>query len=197
MNKVLLSLNVVLILASGYIILSKGDSKKVTDQEVTHHNSSSNYNIAYVNSDSIWANYEFVQFMKDELAAEKLKLEGQYNYQMKKLEEEVIEFQQKAQYMSIQDGTARENELMQRQQELMQLQEQLNYQFMESEQEKNKVLYDSIANYIEQYSKQNNLQFVFGYNLTGSMFYGADTLNITNTIVDALNERYAKSQKAS
>ena len=86
---------------------------------------------------------------------------------------------------------------MQKQQELIQLQEKLNIKFIESEQKKNKIIYDSISNYIEQYSKENELQYVLGFNMSGSIYYGVDSLDITNKILTKLNERYQQFKKIS
>jgi outer membrane protein len=200
MNKILLLLNLIIIAGAIYLFTAhhhaydNSAAAGVIASNPTLHSQAA-YRIAYVNSDSLWYKYTFVQEMKDELAAEKLKIEGQYTYKMKKLEEEVIEFQQKAQFMTQQQGQQREGELMQKQQELLQLQESLNTNFIESEQDKNKVVYDSITNYIDIYSKENNIHYVLGYNLSGSMFYGADTLNITEDIVIALNNRFTSTKK--
>lgn len=153
------------------------------------------YKVAYINSDTVWEKYALVQKMKDELAAEKVRYEQQYSYEMKQLEKEVIDFQNQAQFLTMEQGRQKEAELMQKQQELMQMQESLNQRFMTSEKDKNQVVYDSIIKHINAYSKANNLHYVLGQNLSGAVFYGVDSLNITNEILSSLNTTYNTSTK--
>lgn len=64
--------------------------------------------IVYLNVDSVWKNYDFVTDMEDDLAAEKTKYTGQAKFEMQKLEKEVADFREKAQFMTQQQGARNE-----------------------------------------------------------------------------------------
>jgi outer membrane protein len=151
--------------------------------------------IVYVNTDSLWDKYEFISQLKEELGAEKLKLEGQYNAEVKKFEKEYIAFQNQIQYLSIPDAQSKEAELMEKQQYIMQMQERLNMNFMQYEQEKNIEIQEKITSFLDGYAKQNNYQLVFGYGFGGNVLFAANSLDVTNDVLTLLNQQYQAETK--
>lgn len=155
-------------------------------------------NILYVNSDSLWNNYEYVKKEKGDLEKEKLRLENQWQAKAKTLEKEIYDFQVKAQQGAItqEEGQRKEAELMQKQQELLQLKEELSAQLLNKEQEKNEVLQKAITEYLRKYNMDKNFSYVLGYTLGGGILYANDSLDITSEVIDGLNKEYKEKNKA-
>jgi Skp family chaperone for outer membrane proteins len=61
------------------------------------------------------------------------------------------------------------------------------------EREINVQIIDSIVGYVKEYNKKHNYDYIFSNN--GNIIVGAQQYNITKDIVEALNNRYAKSNK--
>lgn len=204
MKNILLISNVILLIAVGilfYLYFSFQDEcrKENNTPEPTVTGDSASFSIkdtvfrstAYINTDTLFEKYVLVKDMRDDLAAEKLKLENSYSIELKKLEKEVFEFQEKAPYMSQQEGESRQLELAEKEQKLMKLERDLTAKLADIEFEKNKLIQKTVAEYIERVNKEKNYAYIFGYNGTGNVLYASPGFDITNEIVEGLNEEYS------
>jgi outer membrane protein len=54
----------------------------------------------------------------------------------------------------------------------------------------NAQLFDSVSNYIKEYNTPEKYQLVLGHSLTSNILYGSLQLEITNEILNGLNQRY-------
>ncbi len=151
-------------------------------------------NIAYVNTDSLWSKYEYYQDMRDDLLKEKEVLERQYENQMKKFENKVIRFREKAPMLSQREGQRQQTAIMEEEQRLVQLQEDLTLQLAESETEKNESIRARIVGEIETFNLEGGYDFILGYSLSSDVIYADDRLDVTAEIVKRLNEKYRAEQ---
>jgi outer membrane protein len=151
-----------------------------------------NLKIAYINTDSLWDKYEQVKEMKKVLESEKTTLESQFKRKLKALEKEFIDFQENAQFMSREQGERKQAELMQKEKEFYKMEEDISLQLMESEKSKNEIIIAKISDYLERYNEDNDYDFILGYNLNlmGNVLYAKKSFDITQEIVDGLNEEY-------
>lgn len=206
MKNLSVALNIILLIAVGFLyylhfssknqdtVLSDGNSLITANSEnsiVGGNNISSN--IFYVNTDSLWNNYELVKKEQDELALEKLKLEGQFKLKAQTLEKEFMAFQEKASkgLISEDEGQRKEAEFMQKQQQLMEYKDELSLKLVEKENERNDKIQKAIYNYLKSHNDANNYNFILGYTLGGgAMLFGNDSLDITGQIVEGLNNEY-------
>lgn len=145
---------------------------------------------AYINTDSLFEKFLFVKKIRDELAAERLKSENGYNLELKKLEKEVYEFQEKASQMSQQEGEAKQYELAEKEQKLMRLERDLSSKLADLEMEKNSLIQKAVSEYLVKFSEGKNFEYIFGYNGMGNVLYANPKNDITNEIIDGLNEEY-------
>jgi outer membrane protein len=151
--------------------------------------------IYYINTDSLWKNYEYVKNEIEQLEKEKSKAESQIEAKARQLENDVMDYQQKVQsgMISMDDARKKEAELMDRQQKLYELREQLAADLLTKEQNKNDMLQKVITDYIKRYNANKNFSYVLGYSQGGGILFANDSLDITKEILEGLNAEYKLS----
>jgi outer membrane protein len=151
--------------------------------------------IYYINTDSLWKNYEYVKNEIEQLEKEKSKAESQIEAKARQLENDVMDYQQKVQsgMISMDDARKKEAELMDRQQKLYELREQLAADLLTKEQNKNDMLQKVITDYIKRYNANKNFSYVLGYSQGGGILFANDSLDITKEILEGLNAEYKQS----
>lgn len=196
MKNLSLVLNVILFIAVGvlYVLHFSGGEKSETVSEVQASGriSSSLQQLAYVNSDSLLHNYDYFKDKANELEAKRAKLEAEYTNRAQGLQNEINDFQQNVQNMTMAQARAAEENLTQKQQNLMRYQQTLQQELMNDENLVNNELYDNVANYLEEYGRKNNLELVLTYTKGSGVLYANDSLDITHEVIVGLNNDYNK-----
>ena len=141
-------------------------------------------------------NYEFYFDLQEQFNAKEASLNAELNAESKVWEQQYADFQDKVQKGLITRARAAEMEqqLGVRQQELLQLRDNLQRQLMEEERVMNNQLQYSILEFIEEYNKTHNYQFVFSNSLGGALLFANSQLNITDEVVAGINEKYLKEK---
>lgn len=152
--------------------------------------------IAYVNSDTLLANYDYFKDKSAELEEKASKLQAEYESRAKGLQNEISTFQQNAGQMTMNQARAVEEDLRKKQQNLMQYQQNLSGQLMEEENKVNEELYQNVSEYLEQYGKDKDFKIVLTYTKGSGVLYADDSLDITQEVIAGLNEHY-KNPEAS
>jgi outer membrane protein len=187
MKNVSILLNVVLIIAVGilYYLHFKGNKSKTPGSAI-------NSNIVYVNTDSIWNNYKYVEDKKKELTDYEQNLQMQYETKAKNFDKKYKAYLEegKSGKLSLSQQKKREAELGAEQQELSEYDKKLSSQFMELQQKLNNQIQDSIINFIKKHNQKNNYNYVLGYARSSGILYANDRYDITNDILKGLNESY-------
>ncbi len=191
MKNISLILNIVLIIAVSLLYIDKftGNSEEAIDTEST---AKSGEEVVYINLDSLMNSYDLYNELKTELMQEQQKLEGNLNSKLKGYQRRAMEFQQKVEKRLVTSNQAEQmqQQLMQEQQSLAQLKDQLQMQLMEKEQEMTKQIYEKLNTYLEKYNKTKKHKIILG-NTMGNVVLKADKkLDITNVILNGLNEEY-------
>jgi outer membrane protein len=152
--------------------------------------------IVYVNSDSLLANYEYFKDVRTRLQTKAEQKEKDLRTQAESFQKEVQRFQQNAGGMTQQQAQATEQRLMQKQQQLQALQQSSGNELMTEESEEMKKIYDRVEEYLKQLSNEEGYKMVLTYQRGNSaILYGDSTLDITTSVVSALNKNY-ESEKA-
>jgi outer membrane protein len=202
-----LILNVVLAIAVGFLYYLHFAGKPISETPQTEteevaeapieslNNFLSAGGIYFINTDSLWDNYELVKKAQDELQMERKKLEGQFQVKLTALEKDYMDLQEKASrgLMTMEEAQKKEADLMQRQQKLMELKDELTMTLVEKEQNMNDKIQKAIYDYLKKYKESRDINFVLGYAKgAGAVLYGNDSLEITADIVRGLNQEYNK-----
>jgi outer membrane protein len=146
--------------------------------------------IAFVNVDTLLRNYKFYDELESHLLEKQKKYEDELNRKMAAFEKEAAEFQKKVQmnsFLSMESAQRQEQELMQKQQSLIQLREDLTNKFMLETQELDKQLLDTVTMFLEEFNADKKYRYILNYN---SFLYGEPALDITDTLIILLNQRY-------
>jgi outer membrane protein len=198
MNKNLsLILNGVLLVAVLVLYVLFFTSKKVSAKEDNSENTAlaqaiSQGQIVYINIDSVLGKYNMYVDLQDELQG-KLKIsEDQLANQERDLRKEYEDFQYKVgkQLVTRSEAEQIQQNLARKEQELYQLQNNLQGKLAEEQQVAQHKVINSITEYLESLEGKENYQFVLGTSFGGNILYANKNLNITEAVVNGLNEKY-------
>jgi outer membrane protein len=156
--------------------------------------------IFYVNTDSLWNNYDLVKKAQDDLKLEKMKLEGQFKSKLDVFEREYMDLQNRANkgLISSEEAQRKETDLMNKQQQLLQLKDDLAMKLLDKEQDMNDKIQKAIYDYLARYQQEKSIDFVLGYTrASGAVLFGNGSLDITNEVIAGLNNTYATEKAAN
>lgn len=154
--------------------------------------------IAYVDLDSLLANYDFYIDRNAEIQEKAQKAETELTNKTRALEKSFTSAQEK-----IEKGLVTRSEAMELQQDL-EKQEQSLYEHRDKVQfelsEESQVLMNNIINNIDTFLAEFNADYKYSMILTTSgnapVLHADPRLNITKIVLDGLNERYAAEKKS-
>ncbi|MCF8362104.1 MAG: OmpH family outer membrane protein [Prolixibacteraceae bacterium] len=159
-------------------------------------NSKDGLKIAYVQTDSVLVNYQLAIDLNDEFVAKQTQFNEDFTKRRSNLEKQAVAFQEKLQrggFLTEERAMQERDRILGEEQEIQQLDYELSNKLSQMEREINVQIIDSIVGYVKEYNKKHNYDYIFSNN--GNIIVGAQQHNITKDIVEALNNRYAKSNK--
>lgn len=153
--------------------------------------------VAYVNSDTLLAKYEYAKELEKGLLAYKESQENNYRSQMTQFQKDYQDFLQNGDKLSLSQQQAKETELKQRAERLSTLEAELAMKIQNKQIDENTKLLNAIFGFIKEYNESNQqydiiLRKTFNDSPT---LYMADGMDITQEIVDGLNDEYRKLKK--
>ena len=148
--------------------------------------------VAFVNTDTLLSKFESFRKMRTSFEKRSAMAESEIGGRMRALEGEYMETQKKVQAGTMTETLIKDAEqtLMRKQQDLAQLREQKTGQLMEEEKNLSKKLNDQIFDYMQEYAPAHGFKYVLGYTRGGGILYAADSLDITESVLEGLNEKY-------
>jgi outer membrane protein len=151
--------------------------------------------IAFVNMDTLLVKYSMYIDYQDQLRDKQNKLEAQLTTSSRSYERQVVDFQDKVQKGLVTRSQAQEMEmqLMQKQQDLLQLKDRLSLELMEEEQVMNRRLQFAIYEFLEEFNSKGEYQYILGHQFGGPILYSDKALDITDKVIEGINEEYRKS----
>lgn len=188
-NKLSVYLNVVLVIAVGYLYYLQFSSPK----QASHATK-----IVYMNTDTLAMKYNMLKDIESEFTAEQQQLESLYKEKAQRFQQEVMEFQQK-----LNAGLLSENQSIKKQQELQSKKEEIegmDYQLqalVEKTQKKNEEVKKKIVEYLKDHYKDSNYDYIIKYTdaPVGAIWLANDSLDITNEVLEGLNNNYDKDKE--
>ncbi|MBU6158071.1 MAG: OmpH family outer membrane protein [Bacteroidetes bacterium] len=151
--------------------------------------------LAYIDLDSIKEKYTYFKLRQKELEREKQGIENTIESEVKKLENDRVNFLKRGQSITQQEAEKFQIEYQTRYQALSEKREQLLNQHLSNQSKALDEIQKKINDYLEEYNKTAGYQFIFSTgegNLT--VYYKDTTLNITAEVIEGLNERYKQEQ---
>ena len=150
--------------------------------------------IVYLNTDSLWSKYAYVEEMKTDLLEERQRLESQFEKEARAFEQSYLNFQERTAMFSERQRGIEQEALVQKEQEIMALKENLAGRLAQSEQEKNIGIQDAIYNVLNKYNTEHSHTYVLSMSSSSDLLLADPNLDITNVIIDLLNNDYHQSK---
>ncbi|MBA3971515.1 MAG: OmpH family outer membrane protein [Bacteroidetes bacterium] len=149
--------------------------------------------MVYVNLDVLNEKYDYIKDVNTSARAEQSSLEKQYQSKGQKLQEDYAAFQQKAQ-----GGLLSENQISTEQEAFAKRKDELDrlelksQELMDKIQQRSDEMNASIKEYLKEYNKTSNYNFVMAYSAgpLSPVLIANDSLDITEEILEGLNAQY-------
>lgn len=148
--------------------------------------------IAYINSDSVLKNFEYLKTAQGKFEEKGKKLEQEMKTRAQSLQSEIESYQRNVNNMTIGQAKAVEEDLGKKQQNFELYRERASQELMAEQDKINQELYQKVTDYLKEYGAANGLQLVLKYSNTSDVLYGSEPLDISKQVVEGLNEAYRK-----
>ena len=201
MKKLPLILGIVSVLAVAFLFVWEfamdNDREKSEDPAVAQEMTDSN--IAYVEIDTIILNFDMYFDLRDDLMVKQQNSEAELNTKGKQYESGARDYEEKVRKGLVTRATAAqmEQDLLQQQQDLLNLRNALENQLMEEEQVMNRRILNYIYDYLEEFSADNNYDYILAKSFGSPVMFANDSLDITEIVLKGVNYKYReeKSEK--
>ena len=199
-NKILITINAVLLLGLIGIYVLHFTSRTNTKQNVDATaplQKEGGLTVAYVDSDTLLAKYQYAIDLQKELEAYRDQQERYYQQQMTQFQTDYQNYLKNGSTLTLTQQQAKEAELKQRAEKLSTLEQELLGKVTERQLTENTKLLNAIFAFIREYNAANQ-QFDI---IMRKTFVDSPTLylnpgrDITQEIIDGLNEEYANLKK--
>ncbi|MFT4031291.1 MAG: OmpH family outer membrane protein [Siphonobacter sp.] len=193
MKNVSLALNAVLVVAVAvlYYLHFKGSS---TDTSTGMGDHATGKSIVYVNADSLLNNYDYFKDTQKAFEQKGTQLDIELNQKGGAIQREIQIFQQRAGGMLAAEAQAKQIELQKKASDFENYRQTAANNLATERAEKTEKLYDNIYDYIKKYNKDNQYQFVLGFQKGGGILFANPDLDVTKKIIDGLNKEYKTTQ---
>jgi len=189
MKKLSLLLNLILILAVGFLYYKVYNPSQVTSKVATTGEYMPSNGIVYIDSDTLLAHYEFFKDLKAGFEQKQDSIDKMLEFKGRALEKDVQLYQEKAGTMSAEQRSRTEEQLMGRQENLVSLRRKLLSELSDEEDKINDSLHNSLHDYLKEYNKEKNYLFILGYQRGTGILLANDSLDVTREVLSGLNNK--------
>ncbi len=191
MNRILLGLNILLLLAVGYLFLDKFSTSEPESTDAAVELPEDNrLNIVYVNTDTLLNQYTLFIDQQKAISNREKTADAKLKAQARSLEREIMMLNEKASKgtMTPKDLQAEEQRLTMKQQQLMADQESITRELMEESSRINDELQREISATLRVIQAQYNYDYVLSYGGGSPVLAVNDSFDITREVIQRLNK---------
>ena len=195
MNKLQIVINVVLVASVAALFVIFYSDKKTAPSEVVVAESSEVMPVAYLNVDSLLANYTFAQEASDKLMSKQEDARVKMNTKLRTFQNEVADFQRKLEnnaFLSRERAGKEQQRLAKKEQELQELEAKLTQDIMLENQKLNLQLADSLTNFLQLFNADGRYHIILSNTAKDNVLMAGEQYDITNEVIEGLNARYTK-----
>jgi outer membrane protein len=195
MNKIQIVINVILVAAVATLFGIVLAGKKPASAEVAVSNPSEVMPVAYLNVDSLLANYTFAQEASEKLMTKQEDARVKMNTKLRTFQNEVADFQRKLEnngFLSRERAEQAQQKLAKKEQELQELEAKLTQDIMLENQKLNVQLADSLTNYLKEFNADGRYHVILSNTAKDNVLMAAEQYDITDEVVAGLNARCKK-----
>ena len=192
MKNLSLILNAVLLVAVGVLyVMQFSSSDTTTSEEVDQPAASGEFVIAYINSDTLTAKYQFVLDEGEKLRKRSEQLDQDNKSRVEGLQKELADYQSNYGNLTIGQARTIEENLAQKEQNLRLFQENSRLELIQLQNQLAVDVYTRLTDYLKVYSADNGIQMVVKYDPNSDVLFAGEGLDITDVVVENLNAEYA------
>ena len=152
--------------------------------------------VAFVYTDSVINNYDYFKKMSEEITAKGQRFDSDLQSRARGFEQEVATFQQTGGNMTPNQARAKQDELVQKEQNLMTYRNNLMQELSADEAKMMTDIYEQVQSYMKDYAAENGIDIILSYTRGGAMWYATDAIDVTASVVEGLNKKYASNATA-
>lgn len=200
MNKTLLALNIVLLIAVGvlyYLVLNKKEnsgSKAGIIMEADSVMPNQHIRVAYFDMDSVEANFTLFKLMQAEVNKKEDSINSVLTSARMNLQSKYQKFQQQQQSMTPQELDQAGRELSQLDIAIKNNEAMLNQGYQNYFMNKQKEIISLIKNYCKEYNREKGYSYIIA-NEPGLFYFTDSACNITSDLLRGLNAYYNRQKK--
>lgn len=197
MKNLPLILNAVLLVAVGVLFFLHFSGKKTpaSDGDTSAGTTlPSELKVAYINSDSVLQNYDYLKANRVQIEAKTKKIEQEYRNRAQGLQNEITAYQRNVTNMTLGQVKAVEEDLGKKQQNLQMYQQSISQQLMEEESKLNQDLYNRVTAYLKKYAAEKDLHFVLKFDVSSDVLYAGEMLDVSQDVIKGLNAEYQQEK---
>jgi outer membrane protein len=145
--------------------------------------------IAYVNIDTLEANYLYLKGKKDEFTRRQAGMKAELQNSAEQMQRDYANVQRKAQAGTLTEAEyqSAQKRLGQMQQSLQTREAALTEQLLREQDEFNVDLKKRLDAFLEQYNKDKQFDYILSYAPSGSILYANKALDITKDVIEGMN----------
>ena len=192
-------LYLILFSAIGVLLFMQFSSKDTNDKstiksEIIQNNGNSNngidLKIAYVNSDTVSKYYEYAKKIQKDLTSKRTEAENQIKGKYFAYESLVKEFEKASPIMGDREKMEKAQKIRLLEQEIMQVEQQLSTQVSKEELRLTENYILKTNDFMQVIGQRLGYDYVMSYRVGGAMLYANADHDITNQIIELLNQQY-------
>jgi outer membrane protein len=198
MNRVLLALNIVFLLALAYLYYAFFSETKFAQPLKTTADSTgkANFKIAYFDMDTLEKNYTYAKETRDYLNGRNEAMNAKLNKIRNDYTAKINDYNKRGASLSQTEQSQMQEDLARLQNMYDQQQQSLGQEFQGVYMQKMLDLKNKIQDFLKKYSQQKGYEYVFATSSDDNVIYYRDSVrNITTELVDQLNLQYQNSKK--
>ncbi len=153
--------------------------------------------IAFVHTDSVINKYDFFKKKSEEITEKGKKLDLDLQARAKGFEQEVAMFQQTGGSLTQNQIRAKQDELMQKEQNLISYRNNLMQELSTDESKLLNDVYEQVQEYMKEYAKENGIDLILSHTRGGAIWYATDAIDLTKSVTEGLNKKYNANPAAA
>ncbi|HZH72901.1 MAG TPA: OmpH family outer membrane protein [Mariniphaga sp.] len=176
-----------------YFTGNRQGENAITQGEKSGSEEGTSLRIAYVKADSVILNYDLAQVLHDDFTKKQEAYNSEFRTKRQSFEKEATAFQEKLQrggFLTEQRAIQERDRLVGKEQEIMKLDQDLSGRLAELQATNNQQILDSLLSFLKEYNQQQKYDYIFN---GAEVLVGNEAHNITQEVIAALNDRYAKA----
>jgi outer membrane protein len=167
------------------------------NQKASVSNFDGEYKIVYINTDTLWNQYQFVIDGMDKLTRTEAVMRKQYESKAKKFQTEYETYMKQGQagLLTLKQQQDTEASLKEQQQSLMEMDKSLSERLITKKQTLNKQINDTIVAFIERYRVEKGYTLILQYAYLNGVLAADPALDVTDEVLSRLNAKYEFDKK--